>query len=144
MAYRNIHIGGGYNRTASSVGTFGHCCPHQRFPAWLGEGLAFTFTDLALYGKATQDWLALFKKMYSNPAALGVGTDYSKPPAAPAPALATSAYVGTYTNNFYGEIQIIEQGDGLAIVEGPSKLTFPLKHYDRDLFTCDNGSEKVT
>jgi Domain of unknown function (DUF3471) len=111
------------------------------FPPGVGEGLALTFTDVALYGKATQDWLAYFKKVYSNPAALGVGTDYSKPPAAPGPALATSAYVRTYTNNFYGEIQVIEQGDGLAIVEGPLKLTFPLKHYDRDLFTCDSEGE---
>jgi hypothetical protein len=47
----------------------------------------------------------IFKKVYSNLAALGVGTDYSKPPAAPGPALATSAYVGTCTNNFYGEIR---------------------------------------
>jgi CubicO group peptidase (beta-lactamase class C family) len=114
------------------------------FPPGVGEGLAFTLTDLALYGKATRDWLAYFNKMYSNVAALGVGTGYSKPPAAPEPALPTSAYVGTYTNNFYGEIQIIEQGDGLAIVEGPSKLTFPLKHYDRDLFTRDNTEGETT
>jgi hypothetical protein len=45
---------------------------------------------------------------------------------APGPALATSAYVGTYTNNFCGEIQIIEQGDGLAIVEG-LQVDFPIK-----------------
>jgi CubicO group peptidase (beta-lactamase class C family) len=107
------------------------------FPPGVGEGLSLTFTDVALYGKATQDWLTYFKKMYTA-ATLGGGTDYSKPPAVPAPALATSAYLGTYSNNLYGEIQIIEQGDGLAIVEGPSKLTFPLKHYDRDLFTCEN------
>jgi hypothetical protein len=109
------------------------------FPPGVGEGLALTFTDVALYGKATQDWIAYFKKVYS--AALDVGTDYSKPPAAPGPALATSAYVGSYTNNFYGEIQVIEQGEGLAIVEGPCNLTFPLKHYDRDLFTCDTEGE---
>jgi len=109
------------------------------FPPGVGEGLALTFTDVALYGKATQDWLTYLRKMYSNAAAaLGAGTDYSKPPAATGPALPPSAYVGTYTNDLYGEIQIIEQGDGLAIVEGPSKLTFPLKHYDRDVFTCDN------
>jgi CubicO group peptidase (beta-lactamase class C family) len=107
------------------------------FPPGVGEGLSLTFTDVALYGKATQDWLAYFKKMYAA-ATLGGGTDYSKPPAAARPALASSAYLGTYTNNLYGEIQIIEKGDGLAIVEGPSKLTFPLKHYDRDLFTCEN------
>ena len=34
LAYRNIHIGGGYNRAANPVGTFGHSRPHQRFPAW--------------------------------------------------------------------------------------------------------------
>ena len=107
------------------------------FPPGVGEGLSQTFIDVALYGKATQDWLTYFKKMYSA-ATLGVGTDYAKPPATAGPALATSAYVGTYTNNLYGEIQVIERGDGLAIVEGPAKLTFPLKHYDRDLFTCEN------
>ena len=115
------------------------------YPIGLAEGLAFTFTDLALSGKATQDWLALFKKVFSNPAAFGVflGTDYSKPPASPTPPLATSAYVGTYTNNFFGDIQIIEEGNGLAIVEGPHKLTFPLKHYDRDLFTYETEGENA-
>ena len=42
------------------------------YPIGVAEGVAFTFTDIALYGKATQDWLALFKKLFSNPAALGV------------------------------------------------------------------------
>jgi CubicO group peptidase (beta-lactamase class C family) len=32
------------------------------FPPGVGEGLALTFTDLALYGKATQDWLAFSKR----------------------------------------------------------------------------------
>ena len=83
--------------------------------------------------------------MFSDPAALGVflGTDYSKPPASPTPALASSAYVGTYTNNFFGDIQIIEAGDGLGIVEGPHQLTFPLKHYDRDLFAYVTEGENA-
>jgi CubicO group peptidase (beta-lactamase class C family)/pimeloyl-ACP methyl ester carboxylesterase len=116
------------------------------YPIGLAEGLVFTFTDIALYGKAAQDWLAFFKKVFSDPAALGVslGTDYSKPPASPTPALANNVYIGTYTNNFFGDIEIIEEGHDLAIVEGPHKLTFPLKHYDRDVFTYrtegENGS----
>jgi CubicO group peptidase (beta-lactamase class C family) len=114
-------------------------------PIGVAEGIAFTFTDYALYGKATQDWLAVFKKVFSNPAAFGVflGTDYSKAPLSPTPALPTSAYVGTYTNNFFGDIHIIEEGDGLAIVEGPRKLTFRLKHYDRDLFTYETEGENA-
>ena len=95
----------------------------------IAEGLGFTFTDIALYGKATQQWLALFKKMFSNPAALGVllGTDYSQAPASQTPALPVSAYVGTYTNKFFGDIQITEEGDRLAIVEGPRKFDSPIK-----------------
>jgi CubicO group peptidase (beta-lactamase class C family) len=115
------------------------------YPVGVAEGLAHTFTDVALSGKATRDWLALFKKVFSDPAALGVflGTDYSKPPTSPAPALANSAYLGTYSNNFFGDIQIIEEADGLAIIEGPHKMTFPLKHYDRDLFTYKTEGENA-
>jgi CubicO group peptidase (beta-lactamase class C family) len=115
------------------------------YPIGIAEGLAFTFADFALYGKATRDWLALFKQVFARPAALGVyvGTDYSKPPASPTPALGNSAYLGTYTNNFFEEIQIVEKGDGLAITEGPHKLTFPLKHYDRDVFTYQTEGENA-
>ncbi|MBV9674612.1 MAG: serine hydrolase [Verrucomicrobia bacterium] len=113
------------------------------YPVGVAEGLAFTFTDVALYGKSTQDWLALFKRLFSNPATLGVflGTDYSKPRVSPTPALEDSAYVGTYTNNYFGDIQIVEESDGLAIIEGPHQSTFPLKHYDRDLFTYETEGE---
>ena len=115
------------------------------YPVGVAEGIAFTFTDLALYGKATQEWLQLFKKLFANPEALGVtpGADYSKPPASPTPALANSAYLGTYTNKFFGDIQIVEKGDGLAIVEGPHKRVSPLKHYDRDLFAYQTEGENA-
>jgi CubicO group peptidase (beta-lactamase class C family) len=115
------------------------------YPIGLAEGVAFTFTDFALYGKSTQDWLALFKQVFSDPAALGMPpvTDYSKPPASPTSALANSAYIGTYTNNFFGDIKIIEKGEELAIVEGPPKMTFPMKHYDRDTFTYKPEGENA-
>jgi hypothetical protein len=115
------------------------------YPIGVAEGIAFTFTDLALYGKATQEWLQLFKKLFANPEAVGVtlGADYSKPPASPTPALANSAYLGTYTNKFFGDIQIVEKGDRLAIVEGPHKRVFPLQHYDRDLFTYQTEGENT-
>ena len=115
------------------------------YPIGVAEGLAFTFTDDALYGKATQDWLAIFKKVFSDPAAIGVavGADYSKPPTSPMPALSNPAYLGTYTNNYFGDIQIVEKGDSLAVIEGPRKLAFPLKHYDRDTFTYQTEGENA-
>ena len=72
-----------------------------------------------------------------------LGADYSKPPASPAPALAKSAYLGRYTNNFFGDIEITEGANGLAIAEGPKKLVFPLTHYDRDTFTYRTEGENA-
>jgi hypothetical protein len=115
------------------------------YPIGVAEGLAFSFTDIALYGKPTQDWMAIFKKAFSDPATIGVftGADYSRPPVSPTPPLANTAYLGTYTNRFFGDIQIIDTGDGLAVIEGPRKLSFPLEHYDRDIFTYQTEGENA-
>src|SRR5262249_47264012 len=115
------------------------------YPIGVAEGLGQTFIDTVLYGKPTQDWLALFKQVFSNPAAVGVvtGFDYSKPPAAPTPALKTDAYLGTYTNDYFGDISIIEKDGALVIVQGPQKMTFPMKHYDRDTFTYETVGENA-
>jgi hypothetical protein len=115
------------------------------YPIGIAEGIANTFADVALYGKATRDWIALFKRVFSDPAVLGVyfGADYLKPPVPLSPALANTTYLGTYTNNFFGEIQIIERDNGLAIVEGPRKTVFPLTHYDRDTFTYKTEGENA-
>jgi CubicO group peptidase (beta-lactamase class C family) len=115
------------------------------YPIGLAEALATTFLDIALYGKPTQDWFALFKQVYSNPAAIGtvLGFDYSKPPVTHAPALKNEAYLGSYANDFFGDISIIEKDSGLAIVQGPKKMTFAMKHYDRDTFTYETEGENA-
>src|SRR6476659_6568698 len=114
-------------------------------PMGIPEALGTIFSDIALYGKPTQDWFLLYKQLFSNPATTGtvLGFDYSKPPASSAPALKNGTYLGEYTNDFFGEIAIVEKDGGLAIVEGPKKLTFPLKHYDRDTFTYDTIGENA-
>ena len=115
------------------------------YPIGIAEALGTIFLDTALYGKPTQDWLVLFKQRFSNPAAIGtvLGFDYSKSPASPAPALKNSAYLGRYTNDYFGDIWIIEKDSGLAIVQGPKNKTFPMKHYDRDTFTYETEGENA-
>ena len=115
------------------------------YPMGIAEALGTIFSDIALYGKPTQDWFPLYKQRFSDPATTGtvLGFDYSKPPASPAPALKNGAYLGKYANDFFGDIAIVEKDGGLAIVEGPKKLTFPLKHYDRDTFTYDTIGENA-
>ena len=114
-------------------------------PMGIAEALGTIFSDIALYGKPTQDWFPLYKQRFSDPATTGtvLGFDYSKPPTSPAPALKNTAYLGKYANDFFGDIAIVEKDGGLAIVEGPKKLTFPLKHYDRDTFTYDTIGENA-
>jgi len=114
-------------------------------PMGIAEALGTIFSDIALYGKPTQDWFPLYRQRFSDPATTGtvLGFDYSKPPASPAPALTNGAYLGKYANDFFGDIAIVEKDGGLAIVEGPKKLTFPMKHYDRDTFTYDTTGENA-
>jgi CubicO group peptidase (beta-lactamase class C family)/pimeloyl-ACP methyl ester carboxylesterase len=115
------------------------------YPMGIPEALGTIFSDIALYGKPMQDWFPLYKQLYSNPATTGtvLGYDYSKPPASSAPASKNGVYLGKYANDFFGDIAIVEKDGGLAIVEGPKKLAFPLKHYDRDTFTYDTTGENA-
>jgi CubicO group peptidase (beta-lactamase class C family) len=108
------------------------------FPQGLPEGIAATFYDVLHYGQARRDYITAANQFFD--AAFGpqsyapVVAKYADPPSSPAPALPNSAYIGTYTNDFVGDVQVIEKEGGLAIQEGPNKLTFPLKHFDQNLF----------
>jgi hypothetical protein len=115
------------------------------YPIGVAEALGTTFLDTALYGKPAQDWFVIFKQAFSNPAAIGTvfGFDYSRPPASPMPALKNSAYVGRFTNDYFGDISIVEKDGGLAIVEGPRNKAFPMQHYDRDTFTYETQGENA-
>jgi hypothetical protein len=90
------------------------------YPLGIAEALGTIFVDTTLYGKPTQNWLAIFKRIFADPAAIGTfpGFDYSKPPGSPSPTSKNGAYLGRYTNDFFGDISIIEKDSGLAIVQG--------------------------
>ena len=65
----------------------------------------------------------------------GAQSDWTTAPTDPTDALADEAYVGTYQNDFYGDVEIAAGGDGLVLRLGPKPLEFPLTHFDRDTFT---------
>lgn len=115
------------------------------YPLGIAEALGTIFLDTALYGKPTQDWLVVFKQVFSNPAATGtvLGFDYSKSPGSASPASKNSAYLGRYTNDYFGDVSVVEKNGGLAIVQGPKNKTFPMQHYDRDTFTYETQGENA-
>lgn len=108
------------------------------FPTGVPEAVADTFFDLVFEGTPSRDWLEPWSKLYASlfdPAIEASRATYGTPPVEAAPAMALSAYVGTYANDYLGEAIIAEDGGGLVLKLGPGGVSqFPLKHFDRDLF----------
>lgn len=105
-------------------------------PIGAPEAVALSFLDFVQFGAIRRDWLALVGPAVAAGAAplYGAGDNYSKSPASPTPALANAAYIGTYTSDYIGDAVVAAEGNGLVLKLGPKPMTFPLRHYDRDLF----------
>jgi CubicO group peptidase (beta-lactamase class C family) len=113
------------------------------FPTGIPEGLTESFFDLVLDGKVQRDWITFANRMFDEEMKreLGKETDYSKPPAQKSPALPLAAYAGTYHNRYFGNIDIVEEKNTLVLRLGPKKMTFPLRHWDRDIFLYQPSGE---
>jgi CubicO group peptidase (beta-lactamase class C family) len=105
-------------------------------PTGIPEGMTQSFFELLLKGELTKDWITLgnqmFEEMVKN--SYCYNTDYSKPPTPVSPALPAEAYVGTYQNPYFGNIEIAAKDGALVLRLGPKKTAFDLLHYDRDVF----------
>jgi CubicO group peptidase (beta-lactamase class C family) len=105
-------------------------------PVGAPESFCLSVLDLATTGDISRDWLALVgPALAAAVEEYSSGTDWETPPAEAAPALADAAYVGTYRNDFYGEVEIAAGGDELVMRIGPRALEFSLAHYERDTFS---------
>ncbi|WP_395726019.1 serine hydrolase [Nakamurella sp.] len=108
------------------------------------ESVTASFADVAEYGAVQYDWLTAFQNAFvaiNAPQGELVG---QTPPAAAAPAAATSAYVGTYQNDYFGPITIGESGGGLVLTAGPKQVQYQLTHWDGPTFTFDPVGNRGT
>ena len=105
-------------------------------PMGVPETISASFFDLVLHGKIEKDWGKTFKEAFDalNKPAYGTAVDYLKPPAWPSPPLPSEAYVGTYDNAYFGAVEIVEKDGALFLRMGPKETSFPLRHWDRDMF----------
>jgi CubicO group peptidase (beta-lactamase class C family) len=105
-------------------------------PRGVPETISASFFDLVLHGKVGKDWGKTFREAFEalNKPAYGTAVDYRKPPARPSPPLPPEAYVGTYGNAYIGAIEVREKGGALLLRLGPKQTSFPLRHWDRDVF----------
>lgn len=108
-------------------------------PSGLAEAVAFSFFDLIEQDEPSRDWLALVGEFWKQgiEAVNNAVTDYSKltRPSNAAPSAPLSAYVGTYRNDYYGSIEITEQGGWLWMrLPGKGSL-YTLMPWSGDQFT---------
>jgi len=105
-------------------------------PVGAPEAIAATFLDLATNGRPRVDWLGLFGRVFGATAqSERSATDYAKPPPHVAPAQSGAAYVGTYTNDYYGPLRITNDKGELTMWLGPVPTPFALRHYDGSVFS---------
>lgn len=140
---------------ALGAGTAYYMLPASRFgivvltnglPIGVAETLCLDILDVAQRGEPSRDWLSIVMPAFVALMApvYGTGTAWDSPPGEAAPALPAAAYLGTYRNDFYGEVRVIEAGDGLAFQIGPEPREFTLTHYDRDTFSWQPTGENAS
>jgi hypothetical protein len=112
-------------------------------PMGVPEAVAFSFVDLARTGKREHDWLATFTHAFVQLARPTYGTrvDYRKEPADKSRPLPVASYVGTYHNDYVGDVIVGKEDGKLVLKLGPQRRVFPLTHFDRDTFTYQPEGE---
>jgi CubicO group peptidase (beta-lactamase class C family) len=112
-------------------------------PVGVPEAVSASFFDLVLKGKVEKDWLEVFRPAFAALArpAYGTATDYTKPPAPKSPPLPSEAYLGTYRNDYFGDLEVVRRDGALLLRIGPGKKTFALWHWDRDVFAYQPEGE---
>jgi CubicO group peptidase (beta-lactamase class C family) len=108
------------------------------FPTGVREGLADSFADLVFDGKGSKDWIepwdAIYRGMF-DPAVAAAKAAYGAPPVSATPALPLAAYIGRYANAYIGDAVVSAESGALTLSVGPNGArSYPLKHFDRDLF----------
>ncbi|WP_298962073.1 serine hydrolase [uncultured Methylobacterium sp.] len=108
------------------------------FPSGVPEGLADSLMDLVFDGRVGRDWVREWGEAYRGlfgPAIAATRAAYATPPSPATAALPLAAYAGRYANAYVGTAVVAEAGGALTLTLGPDGArTYPLRHFDRDLF----------
>lgn len=110
-------------------------------PVGAVEAITAAYTDIVEHGRITRDWLELFTPTFDEmnaPEGQFVGQPF---PENPTPPLPPHAYVGTYANDYFGEASVVPHEAGLALIMGPSRQTFVLRHWSGNVFVFELAGE---
>jgi CubicO group peptidase (beta-lactamase class C family) len=114
-------------------------------PVGLAEAVGLNFLDIFEYGAPRHDYVPYVAPSFNalRQGALESSIDYGmmKPPSNPAPGPDASSLTGTYTNPYYGKLEVEEQ-QGHLILRLPLLGTYyELTHWDGNTWTYYIGNE---
>lgn len=110
-------------------------------PVGVPETLTAEFADLVEFGEIRQDWHKLYAEAFATMDQNFGELSGKQPPANPAPAKPASAYLGEYSNAYWGRATVTEADGALSLALGPRPDVYPLRHWDGDVFTMSLVSE---
>jgi len=115
------------------------------YPIGAAESLCLDILDLAIYGEIRIDYLPIVGNIIAAQSESPYGDAIQFPPDDLAPPLAHEAYLGRYTNDFFGDLEIGNEDDAtISMRLGPEEMIFPLTHFNRDVFTYSPRGENAS
>ena len=112
------------------------------YPIGVAETVTQSFSDLARFGAVQNDYLSLIGPLILASSLPQYGELDDVTPSGEPP-LALDIYTGTYTNDFFGDLQIVEQAGDLVMTVGPRGDEFVMEHFDRDIFSFQPRGENA-
>lgn len=100
------------------------------------EAMGMIFDDLLLRGEVQRDWIGFANENYVMMEAetFEYEVDLATAPADPGPAGDLADYVGEFSNDYFGVVQVADNEGVLTLTIGPKPAVFELSHWDGDTF----------
>jgi CubicO group peptidase (beta-lactamase class C family) len=116
-------------------------------PVGLPESICLTFLDYLHYGKQRRDYLPLVAHIMDQMIAetQDAAPNYATLPAPSNPTAAKplTTYVGKYTNEYFGTLEVSVDNNRLILRLPPRGAYYELAHWDGDVFTYYFASEST-
>lgn len=116
-------------------------------PIGLPESICLHFLDLVHYGKPQHDYLPLIGKIFTKMIAESddASPNYATLPAPknPTHARPLKEYAGTYTNEYFGTLEVAVKDNRLILRLPPRGAYYELTHWDGDTFSYYFASENT-
>jgi CubicO group peptidase (beta-lactamase class C family) len=116
-------------------------------PMGVPESICLQFLDLVHYGKARQDYSALFGKALGQMVVetQNASPDYATlaPPKSVVAAKPLGTYAGKYTNEYFGTLEVSVEEGRLILRLPPRGSYYELSHWDGDIFSYYFASEST-